>query len=102
MIKNKFILSATLLAMSMAANAQTTITFDSDDFAKIGVYDQWSESPFRTGALAGNAGVADNPDTSVDEVLGEKNYPESRRSARAEGERPPIVPEAQSSHKETT
>ena len=71
MIKNKFILSATLLAMSMAANAQTTITFDSDDFAKIGVYDQWSESPFRTGALAGNAGVADNPDTSVDEVLGE-------------------------------
>lgn len=71
MIKNKFILSATLLAMSMAANAQTTITFDSDDFAKIGVYDQWSESPFRTGALAGNAGVADNPDTSVDAVLGE-------------------------------
>ena len=57
--------------MSMAANAQTTITFDSDDFAKIGVYDQWSESPFRTGALAGNAGVADNPDTSVDAVLGE-------------------------------
>ena len=39
---------------------------------------------------------------SVDEVLGEKNYPESRRSARAEGERPPIVPEGQSSHKETT
>lgn len=71
MIKNKFILSATLLAMSIAANAQTTITFDSDDFAKIGVYDQWSESPFRTGALAGNAGVADNPDTSVDAVLGE-------------------------------
>ena len=39
---------------------------------------------------------------SVEEVLGEKNFPESRRSARSEGERPPIVPEAQSSHKETT
>ena len=39
---------------------------------------------------------------SVDEVLGEKNYPESRRSARAESERPPIVPEGQSSRKETT
>ena len=39
---------------------------------------------------------------SVEEVLGEKNFPESRRSARGEGERPPIVPESQSSHTEAT
>ena len=56
--------------MSLGANAQTTISFDTDDFAKIGVYDQWSESPFRLGTLAGNAGVANNPDVAVDEVMG--------------------------------
>ena len=39
---------------------------------------------------------------SVEEVLGEKNFPESRRSARGEGGRPPIVPESQSSHTEAT
>ena len=70
MKKNKTIFSALLLAMSLGANAQTTISFDTDDFAKIGVYDSWSESPFRLGTLAGNAGVADNPDVAVDEVLG--------------------------------
>ncbi|MBR4161093.1 MAG: hypothetical protein IKT87_05390 [Bacteroidaceae bacterium] len=67
---NKKILSAALLAMSMAVNAQTTISFDTEDYAKIGVYDSWTESPFRLGTLSGNAAVADNPDTSVDEVLG--------------------------------
>ena len=39
---------------------------------------------------------------SVEEVLGEKNFPKSRRSARGEGGRPPIVPESQSSHTEAT
>ena len=70
MKKNKTIFSALLLAMSLGANAQTTISFDTDDFAKIGVYDQWSESPFRLGTLTGTAGVANNPDVAVDEVLG--------------------------------
>ena len=59
-----------MLAMGITANAQTTISFDTEDYAKIGVYDSWSESPFRLGTLAGNAGVADNPDTAVDDVLG--------------------------------
>jgi len=56
--------------MSMTAIAQTSITFDTKDFANIRVYDQWEESPFRTGHLTGHAGVADNPDKSVDKVLG--------------------------------
>lgn len=69
-MKKKYIFSAVMLAMAMTVTAQTTITFDTDDYGTIGVYDQWSESPFRTGALAGNAAVADNPDKEVDAVLG--------------------------------
>lgn len=69
MIK-KYLFSAALLAFSMTSAAQTVISFDTDDYKKISVYDQWSESPFRLGTLKGNAGVADNPDTAVDQVLG--------------------------------
>ena len=70
MIKKKYILPAVLSFMGMTASAQTSITFDTNDYAKISVYDQWEESPFRLGLLKGNAGVADNPDKSVDQVLG--------------------------------
>ena len=77
MIK-KYILPAALLIVGLAAKAQTTISFDAEDYAKIGVYDQWAESPFRVGTLAGNAGVADNPDTSVDEVLGTAPNPSAK------------------------
>ena len=54
----------------LTAKAQTTITFDAEDYKAIGVYDKWEESPFRTGELEGNAGVALNPSTTPDEVLG--------------------------------
>ena len=77
MIK-KYILPAALLIAGLAAKAQTTISFDAEDYAKIGVYDQWAESPFRVGTLAGNAGVADNPDTNVDEVLGTAPNPSAK------------------------
>ena len=69
MIK-KFLYSAALLAFSLSATAQTVISFDTDDYKKIGVYDQWSESPFRLGTLQGNAGIADNPSTAIDDVIG--------------------------------
>lgn len=69
-MKKNIILSAALMFFAFTASAQTTITFDTDDYQKIGVYDMWEESPFRTGALTGNAAVADNPDTEADEVLG--------------------------------
>ena len=55
---------------SLASSAQTTITFDSEDYKSIAVYDKWEKSPFRTGSLSGNAGVTENPDVSVDEVIG--------------------------------
>ena len=71
MKKTTILLSAALMFFGLTAKAQTTITFDSDDYKKVGVYDTWEQSPFRTGALKGNAAVADNPSTEVDEVLGE-------------------------------
>lgn len=69
-MKKNILFSAALMFLGLASSAQTTITFDSEDYKSIGVYDKWEESPFRTGVLTGNAGVTDNPDLSVDEVLG--------------------------------
>ena len=64
------LLSAALMFLGLTAKAQTTITFDTEDYAGIGVYDKWEESPFRTGELQGNAAVVSNPCTTPDEVLG--------------------------------
>ena len=69
-MKKNIILSAALMFFGLTAQAQTTITFDTDDYKKIGVYDSWEQSPFRTGTLQGNAAVATNPDTNVDAMLG--------------------------------
>ena len=69
-MKKNIILSAALMFFGLTAKAQTTITFDAEDYKAIGVYDMWEESPFRTGELEGNAGVALNPSTMPDEVLG--------------------------------
>ena len=69
-MKRNILFSAALMFLGLASSAQTTITFDSEDYKSISVYDKWEESPFRTGVLTGNAGVTDNPDLSVDEVLG--------------------------------
>ena len=59
-----------MMFFGLTAKAQTTITFDTEDYAGISVYDKWEESPFRTGELEGNAGIALNPSTTPDEVLG--------------------------------
>ena len=59
-----------MMFFGLTAKAQTTITFDAEDYKAIGVYDKWEESPFRTGELEGNAGIALNPSTTPDEVLG--------------------------------
>ena len=69
-MKKNILFSAALMFLSIASSAQTTITFDSNDYKSISVYDKWEESPFRTGVLSGNAAVTANPDTSVDEVMG--------------------------------
>ncbi len=69
-MKKNILFSAALMFFSLASSAQTTITFDSEDYKSITVYDKWEKSPFRTGALSGNAGVTENPDVEVDEVIG--------------------------------
>ena len=69
-MKKNILFSAALMFLSLASSAQTTITFDSEDYKSISVYDKWEKSPFRTGALSGNAAVTDNPDLAVDEVIG--------------------------------
>ena len=69
-MKKNILLSAALMFFGLVSSAQTTITFDTEDYKAISVYDQWEKSPFRTGVLKGNAAVTENPDMSVDEVLG--------------------------------
>ena len=69
-MKKNILFSAALMFLSLASSAQTTITFDSEDYNSISVYDKWEESPFRTGVLSGNAAVTANPDVAVDEVMG--------------------------------
>lgn len=66
----KYFLSA-LMLMGITATAQTSITFDADDFESISVYDSWEQSPFRKGQLEGNVKVVSNHLNQVDEVLGE-------------------------------
>ena len=69
-MKKNILFSAALMFLSLTTSAQTTITFDSEDYKSISVYDKWENSPFRTGVLSGNAAVTANPDVAVDEVMG--------------------------------
>lgn len=68
-MKNK--LHLILLGMAFGtinAHAQT-IQFEQTDYQRIGVYDSWQHSPFRTNKLTGNVQIVSNPDTKVDELL---------------------------------
>lgn len=71
-MKKNIILSAALMSFGLSAQAQHSITFDSQDYQSIGVYDTWEASPFRAEkpALDFEAVVVSNPDTSMDESLG--------------------------------
>ena len=64
-----YIFLSILFAAGLSAAAQT-ITFDADDYKSIGVYDNWEQSPFRSGQLHGNAAVVPNHLTQTDELLG--------------------------------
>ena len=67
-LRNIFALAA--LALPLFASAQTEITFETEDYKSIGVYDTWEQSPFRTGVLKGNYAVIDNHLQYVDDQLG--------------------------------
>ena len=66
---NIFYLSAIAL-MPLTVSAQG-INFETNDYQRIGVYDTWQESPFRTGRLEGRAMVVDNPDQRPDDAMGQ-------------------------------
>lgn len=69
----KNILALTFAAFALSATAQTlSITFDTEDYGTIGVYDTWEESPFRTGKLEGNAQVIDNHLTNTSSGISNK------------------------------
>lgn len=68
-MKRKHILALAALSLSLGSTAQT-ITFDTEDYAGLGVYDTWEASPFRTGRLEGNYAVISNHLTNVEDILG--------------------------------
>ena len=60
------------LVAQLPASAQTIDFETGDGFSRLGVYDTWEQSPFRTGAITSPeryVGITDNPDTSVNEDL---------------------------------
>ncbi len=73
-IKKYISLAGLLFPLGLAAQteAQKVICdFESDKgYTKVGVYDTWENSPFRTGKLTGNVKVCNNPMTEVDSILG--------------------------------
>lgn len=68
-MKTKHIFTLAACAFPFLAAAQT-INFETQDFKKLGVYDTWEASPFRTGVLKGNYGVVANHLSQVNSELG--------------------------------
>lgn len=94
---SKKLLAMAVAVLPVAANAQVNITFEDNDFANVGVYDWWEESPFRIGGLTGNCKVVANPDAALEEsantsekVLG---FQRSRYGSNMFGARIDLKPE---------
>jgi len=56
----RYLISCIFVSVPLLLQAQTSISFDAEDFSGIRIYDSWEESPFRTGCLEGNAAVISN------------------------------------------
>lgn len=68
-------------ALALPATAQTIDFETGDGYSRLGVYDTWEQSPFRTGAIASPeryVGVTKNPDTSMNEELGIQANPTAK------------------------
>jgi len=75
-MKLKYILPLFAFA---SVQAQVNIDFETETgYKSLGVYDVWEESPIRTGAIAGNLAVTPNPDTEVNEIIGEAPNPSAK------------------------
>lgn len=57
----KYILSILSASMITVAGMAQTINFEEDNHKAISTYDYWVDSPFRTGKLAGQVEIIDNP-----------------------------------------
>lgn len=57
----KYILSILSASMITVAGMAQTINFEEDNHKAISTYDYWVDSPFRTGQLAGQVEIIDNP-----------------------------------------
>ena len=69
------------LATQLPASAQTIDFETGEGFSRLGVYDTWEQSPFRTGAIASPeryVGITGNPDTSLNEELGIQPNPSAK------------------------
>ncbi len=69
------------LAFALPASAQTIDFETGEGFSRLGVYDTWEQSPFRTGAIASPesyVGITDNPNTSLNEELGIQPNPSAK------------------------
>ncbi|MBO7301260.1 MAG: hypothetical protein J6U58_00955 [Bacteroidaceae bacterium] len=69
-MKLKNIFAFALMVLPFMAMSQTNITFETQDYKTLGVYDTWEASPFREGVLKGNYAVIENHLIDVDEMLG--------------------------------
>ena len=69
------------LATQLPASAQTIDFETGEGFSRLGVYDTWEQSPFRTGAIASPeryVGITSNPDTTLNEELGIQPNPSEK------------------------
>lgn len=69
-MKRNAFLTMAAMALSLTATAQNAITFDRQDYGALGIYDSWTESPFRIGQLQGNWGVVDNHLNTTSDIFG--------------------------------
>ena len=76
--KAMLILNSAFCIFNLSSSAQTTITFDTDDYKSVGVYDNAENSPLRKGLIKGNAAVVDNPNTEIDPVMGTAPNPSAK------------------------
>lgn len=63
----KKIFSTLIALLPMMAVGQVNVTFESEDYKSVGVYDFWESSPFTTGELKGNVAIIANDQLNVDD-----------------------------------
>lgn len=68
---NKYILAAAISSLSLGATAEINVDFETpQSYKAVSIWDNWEESPFRTGVLKGNFAVTSNPDPNTSEITG--------------------------------